>query len=170
MNALARRGIGGHTRPNGGATVDWITPKEIIAALGPFDFDPCSSDTQPWPTATRMLKRADNGLAQLWEGRTWCNPPYGNETGAWLSKLAAHGNGIALIFARTETAMFVDHVWHKATALLFLAGRLYFHLPNGDRASANAGGPSVLVAYGRRNLESLKNSGIAGALVTEWRA
>ena len=42
------------------ASDDWITPREIIAALGPFDLDPCASATQPWPTAEHMLTVKDN--------------------------------------------------------------------------------------------------------------
>jgi hypothetical protein len=33
--------IGKHERPNKGATDIWLTPLEIIDALGPFDLDPC---------------------------------------------------------------------------------------------------------------------------------
>ena len=36
-------------------------------------------------------------------------------------------DGIALIFARTETEGFVREVWGKADAVLFLHGRLNFH-------------------------------------------
>lgn len=107
----------------------------------------------------------DNGLAKPWTGRVWCNPPYGLEAARWLERLAKHGNGIALIFARTETAMFFDHVWDKADALLFLRGRLHFHHIDGTRAAANAGAPSVLVAYGQDNAKALRTCGIAGRVV-----
>ncbi len=40
------------------------------------------------------------------------NPPYGEQTERWLAKLAKHGNGIALVYARTETKMFFDSVWN----------------------------------------------------------
>ena len=99
-------GIGSHTKPNRGATDSWITPKAIIDALPPFDLDPCECIPQPWPCAARSYTITDHGLFQLWSGSVWLNPPYGPETGKWLGRLAAHGNGIALIFARTETDMF----------------------------------------------------------------
>jgi hypothetical protein len=95
----------------------------------------------------------------------WCNPPYGLEAANWLNKLAEHGNGIALIFARTETKMFFDHVWKKADALLFIEGRLYFHRVNGEKAKANSGAPSVLIAYGSHNVETLRNCGIKGKFI-----
>lgn len=85
--------------------------------------------------------------------------------GPWMRRMAAHGDGIALIFARTETALFFETVWRAATAVLFLEGRLFFHRPNGVRASANAGAPSCLVAYGRANATALEMCGIDGYLV-----
>jgi hypothetical protein len=88
---------------------EWLTPKYITDTLGPFDLDPCSpGDRRPWDTATYHLDESDNGLAAPWFGKVWCNPPYGRETFKWLSKLADHGNGIALVFARTETAGFLN--------------------------------------------------------------
>ena len=30
---------------------EWLTPPEIIQALGHFDLDPCSPIDRPWPTA-----------------------------------------------------------------------------------------------------------------------
>jgi len=87
-----------------------------------------------------------------------------------MAKLAEHGDGVALLFARTETAMFHKYVWPIADALLFLKGRLHFHRPDGTRAPGNAGGPSVLVAYGRENALALRDSGLDGAFVPLARA
>lgn len=161
---VSRSGIGGRHSARG-ATDTWLTPPEIINALGPFDLDPCAPIKRPWDTARQHFTIMDNGLAQDWHGRVWLNPPYGQETGKWLGRLAAHGDGIALIFARTETEMFVEHVWGSADAVLFIAGRLHFHHADGRRAAANAGGPSCLVAYGQNNVAALRRSGIHGALV-----
>ncbi len=143
---------------------EWLTPPAIIKALGEFDLDPCAphASRRPWDTAKSHYSVEDDGLAQPWHGRVWCNPPYGLEAARWLERLAAHGDGIALIFARTETAMFFDHVWDKADALLFIRGRLHFHHVDGSRAAANAGAPSVLVAYGQRNKQALHSCGLPG--------
>lgn len=145
---------------------EWLTPPHIIKALGSFDLDPCAphESRRPWDMANRHYSAEDDGLSQPWEGRVWCNPPYGLEAAKWLDRLANHGNGIALIFARTETAMFFEHVWGKADAVLFLRGRLHFHHVDGARAAANAGAPSVLVAYGEHNVQALRDSGIDGQL------
>lgn len=144
---------------------EWLTPRHVLAALGPFDLDPCAPQVRPWDTAARHYTVIDNGLVQPWEGRVWCNPPYGLEAAHWLARCAAHGNAVALIFARTETRMFFDYVWPRAHGLLFLEGRLYFHHVCGRRASANAGAPSVLVAYGSANAECLKSCTLAGRYV-----
>lgn len=92
------------------------------------------------------------------------NPPYGAETGKWLEKLAKHGNGIALIFARTETSYFFDWIWNEADALLFIKGRLAFYTVEGVK-SGTAGAPSVLIAYGGGNANMLEGSGIAGKFI-----
>ncbi len=143
----------------------WLTPPPILDALGPFDLDPCACpDPRPWDTAARHYGKAENGLARAWEGRVWLNPPYGGPTvvGPWMKRLAAHGTGTALIFARTETEVFHEAVWSAATAVLFLRGRLHFHHADGRRSAQNAGAPSVLVAYGEDDARRLKDSGLGG--------
>lgn len=144
---------------------EWLTPPEIIEALGPFDLDPCTPVDRPWEMASAHYTILDDGLKQRWHGRVWCNPPYGQETGKWLARCADHGNAIALIFARTETVMFFEHVWNKADAVLFIKGRLHFHHVTGERARANGGAPSVLIAYGRSNADMLHSCGIEGAFI-----
>ena len=162
-------GIGSHQSARMGKD-EWLTPPEIIEALGSFDLDPCAPRIRPWDTAARHFTILDDGLAQPWSGRVWLNPPYGRETGRWLARLADHGNGIALIFARTETDMFFREGWKKARAMLFLRGRLHFHHVNGSRAPANSGAPSVLIAYGDANAIALEHAGLAGAFLENWRA
>lgn len=160
-------GMGGHHAPTRGAKDEWLTPPPIIEALGPFDLDPCAPVVRPWPTAARHLTIEDDGLTADWpaDAFVWCNPPYGPATWAWLDRMAEHpGGGIALIFARTETAGFFRSVWRQpaVTALLFIQGRLHFHHVNGKRAAANSGAPSVLVAFGaeaRRRLVAFREAG-----------
>lgn len=134
---------------------EWLTPPAVLQPLGLFDLDPCAPVVRPWDTAAKHYTVLDDGLAQSWAGRVWLNPPYGRETGTWLARLAKHGNGIALIFARTETAIFFDHVWPLAHALFFFRGRLVFHHVTGEAADNNGGAPSVLIAYGQRNADVL---------------
>lgn len=140
----------------------WLTPKYIIDALGKFDLDPCCPEYMPWKTADIYYTKADDGLLQDWFGRVWLNPPYSREAVKWLARLSDHGRGTALIFARTETKWFVDYIWKKASALLFIHGRITFCDITGTPANANSGAPSVLVAYGEEDAEILRKCGIEG--------
>jgi hypothetical protein len=153
--------------PNGGGFTQetWLTPPHILAALGPFDLDPCAAPSpRPWPTAARHIELPEDGFAAEWSGRVWMNPPYGSEMARWLAKLADHGDGIALVFARTETAMFHRHVWPRASAVLFLKGRLQFCSAKGKPAG-NAGAPSCLIAYGEANANALRTCGLDGHVI-----
>lgn len=152
---MQRRAMGSHQSSRAQSTT-WLTPPHIIKALGDFDLDPCAAPD--WSTARHHVLLPEDGLTRRWEGRVWLNPPYGNEVWLWLARLAEHGHGTALIFARTETSGFVRQVWRKATAVGFLYGRLHFHHPNGTRALANAGAPSCLVAYGEFDAQALENA------------
>ncbi|WP_440030114.1 DNA N-6-adenine-methyltransferase [Chromobacterium amazonense] len=139
---------------------EWLTPPEILRPLGPFDLDPCAPILRPWPTAAKHFTVLDDGLAQPWAGRVWLNPPFGREAVKWLRRMAEHGNGIALIPARTETNMFFESVWGSADAVLFLKGRPHFHYVDGQRAAFNSGAPICLVAYGHSNAETLAATGL----------
>jgi hypothetical protein len=119
----------------------------------------------PWRTATTtyFLPEQD-GLVDPWFGRVWCNPPYGSRTeGPWLKRMAEHGNGLLLIYARTETIAWQRDVFPYADATLFLSGRVRFCSPSGERGDSGTA-PSVLLAYGQNNVDALRNAGIAGAL------
>lgn len=148
---------------------EWLTPPRILEALGDFDLDPCAPIERPWDMAREHYTITDDGLLKPWFGRVWLNPPYGRHAAAWLERLAEHGRGTALIFARTETEMFAEQVWSCATSILFLKGRLHFYHADGTRARANSGAPSVLIAYGRKDAEILAQSGLTGYLVEHWR-
>jgi hypothetical protein len=150
-------------------TDTWLTPRWLLGALGPFDLDPCAApEPRPWPTAARHVSRPGDGLSVRWAGRVWLNPPYSN-IGTWMGRLAAHGQGTALVFARTETVWFTSHVWRRANALLFLERRLSFCLSDGRESTENAGAPSVLIAYGLDDKERLRSCGIPGAFIPGWQ-
>lgn len=146
-------------------TTRWLTPPHIVEALGVFDLDPCGAPGHKLAKRTYLLENGDDGLRDPWFGRVWLNPPYSREAEMWLERLAEHGRGTALIFARTETRSFFRNVWDRATAVLFLEGRLSFLRPDGTPATANAGAPSVLVAYGDQDARALRESTIAGRYI-----
>lgn len=161
--------LSGHQSAKMGSDT-WLTPPSILNPLGEFDLDPCCPPNMPWRTAAKMLTEAEDGLATPWAGRVWLNPPFGQQAALWLAKMAQHGNGIALIPARTETAMFYESVWPHADSVCFLKGRPHFHYPDGIRASFNSGAPIALVAYGRDNTQALRRSSLGIVLIVPTSA
>jgi hypothetical protein len=134
--------------------------------LGPFDLDPCASWPRPWGCA--VVNYTHSGLTDPWFGVVWLNPPFDRyKVGKWIAKLAEHGNGIALLHARTEAAWFLP-VWMYAWRIMFLADRLYFHYPDGRRAEANSGAPACLVAFGDEARDRIGRSNLKGAIVDGW--
>lgn len=141
--------------------VEWLTPPNLVTRLGIFDLDPCSPINAPFLHAKNNFTTIDDGLKMEWYGRVYLNPPYGRGMEKWLEKLKIHGNGIALIFARTETKCFFEHIWNDADGILFVKGRIRFYHISGIQAGT-PGAPSVFIAYGKENALALKNSGIEG--------
>lgn len=160
-----------HDRRTQETTNVWLTPPEIIRDLGPFDLDPCAApQPRPWPTAARHIALPEDGLYAAWDGLVWCNPPYGDETGDWLERLASHAEGgVAFVFARTETTYFFDHAWARGAGFFFLKGRVGFRRPDGSRAG-RAAAPSVLIAYGDEGLRRLARTKIGGHLMVNAAA
>lgn len=143
----------------------WLTPPALITSLGEFDIDPCCPNNLPWKTAKDFysLENGQDGLKLPWIGRVWLNPPYSNWV-PFLEKLKNHNDGISLIFARTETKGFFDHVWEDADSILFLKRRVKFvkaDLSSGGSSTA----PSILIAYGKNNTKALENCKLEGKLI-----
>jgi hypothetical protein len=140
---------GGWTHERPARTVEWYTPPWLFEALGiAFDLDPAAPPGGvPWVPAAHHYSEVDDGLAQPWFGRVWCNPPYGRGIERWLDRLRDHGDGIALVFARSDTAWFQSAV-AEATAACFIAGRLTFYHPDGSPGPSAAASASMLIAYG----------------------
>jgi hypothetical protein len=92
------------------------------------------------------------------------NPPYGPYTGQWLKRLAAHGNGIALVFARTDVSWFHQNAV-LADAMLFKAGRISFCQSNGKPGPSAPGAASLFLAYGDLAVERLAATSIPGLFI-----
>ena len=105
----------------------------------------------------------------------WLNPPHATRP-QWLARLADHGDGgIALTPARPDARWFANHVWAKATALVFVYGRLRAPAPTGmtgGRSSATTA--TALIAYGdacaARLRHVVEHGVIDGAVVSGWDA
>ena len=148
-----------------GKSQNHITPRHFIERLGPFDLDPCAAMPRPWNCASWSITPPMDGLLAPWGGFIWLNPPFDRYVvGKWISKLASHNNGIALLHARTEAEWFLP-VWQSARSILFLADRIKFCRPDGTEQPANSGAPAVLAAFGELAHQRLLDSRLAGFLV-----
>jgi phage N-6-adenine-methyltransferase len=92
----------------------WPTPQWLVDQLaeefapGGFDLDPAATAANA--KAPRFYTAVDDGLAQPWTGRVFCNPPYGKtSTPRWLAKARAEvdaghaGLVVCLVPARVGT-------------------------------------------------------------------
>lgn len=134
----------------------WLTPLSLVQSLGQFDLDPCGYPGHQ--TAKKLICLPDDGLKSDWVGRVWLNPPYGREAKDWLAKLKAHGNGIGLVFARLETKSIQPFL---SQGFFQIEGRITF-ISNRDGFKGNAGAPSILIPFGRKNVGAILSSDIPG--------
>lgn len=137
-----------------------LTPLSLIEKLGKFDYDPCG--IQHHKTAKHIISLPTDGLAEIWEGRVWMNPPYSNPK-PFMQKLAEHGNGIALVLNSTDTVWFQDYGLKRADAIYMLKGRPKFMRLDMSKVSIMRG--VVLFAYGKDNAQKLKECGLGGYYV-----
>lgn len=149
-------------------SVEWYTPPWIFEELDvSFDLDPASPHDMdlPWIPAKKRYTVFDNGLAKPWHGRVWMNPPYGEETEFWMRRMAAHGNGIALVFSRTDTEWFHEAI-ATADAALFIKGRIDF-VPGHENAhkKSRCGAASALLAWGEACAKALGRLAHRGSIV-----
>lgn len=128
---------------------EWSTPQDFYDTLNKefnFTLDPCC--TKENAKCRKFYTKADNGLSKDWVGETvFCNPPYGREIGKWVEKcfnenLKPNTTIVMLIPARTDTKYFHDFIYHKATEIRFMKGRLKF----GDSKNS-APFPSMVVIF-----------------------
>lgn len=135
---------------------DWLTPPEIFEALGmKFDLDPCGH-TESYVPATTSFYKTTNGLASTWTGSVFMNPPYGKETAVWIERFTEHSNGIALVFARTDTQWF-QKFCGDVDRICFISGRVKFLTPERKQVGT-PGSPSMLLAYGYESVRAISKS------------
>lgn len=95
-----------------------------------FTLDACARPENA--KCARYFTPEQDGLSQMWSGRVWCNPPYGNKIPLWLQKasdeiLANAELIVMLIPARTDTRWFHKYVYNKpGIEIRFIKGRLKF--------------------------------------------
>lgn len=142
-------------------SVEWYTPPEIFEGLGlQFDLDPCSPGAgKSFVPALRHYTVEDDGLASPWAGTVFMNPPYGKYTATWMEKFTAHGDGIALVFSRTDVKWFQEHA-EQFDVVCFVAGRIRFYQGGIDKQGGTPGAGSMLIAIGDKSRRALLGSGL----------
>jgi len=160
---------------NEGDKDEWFTPPHIIEPLQPFDLDVCSNKLRRFVTADKYFTFPEqDGLKEKWFGHVWMNPPYKRGIiELWMELMANHNDGIALIFARTDTQWFQKFVFQRANSIYFIKGRLKFYETIisekcivTQQAKNCAMAPSVLVGYGNMALKKLKKyNAVDGKLI-----
>lgn len=130
---------------------EWRTPDDLFQQLDAefhFTLDPCSTDENA--KCERHFTKQDDGLSQNWGGHTvFCNPPYGRDLAAWVEKCHRESRNpetvvVMLIPARTDTKYFHRFIYHDATEIRFIEGRLHF---SGSKKAAPF--PSMIVVFKR---------------------
>ena len=125
-------------------TVEWQTPQDLFERLDAkyhFDLDVCASEFNA--RCDRFYTKADDGLAQPWIGRCWCNPPYGREIAKWVKKAVESKTLVVMLLpARTDTRWFHDYCLPYGK-IEFIKGRLRF-----GGAKENAPFASMIVVFG----------------------
>jgi phage N-6-adenine-methyltransferase len=114
-----------------GGTDDWPTRPEVFDPLhNEFNFtlDVCA--TAENAKCPQFYTPAEDGLAQPWTGRVWCNPPYGRGVEKWIQKgyeAVQSGEAELVVFlipSRTDASWW--HQWCILGEIRFFKGRLHF--------------------------------------------
>ena len=148
-----------HEAPTGKSD-EWFTPPSIFTSIGlTFDLDPCSPGAdRSYVPARHHYTIHDDGLTSSWFGTVFVNPPY-SDVKTWMLKLADHGDGIGLVFNRTDTVWF-QAALAKATLVCFMARRIPFIEGRTGKVKGNPGTGSALFAYGETAAQALLQSGL----------
>lgn len=146
-------------------SVEWYTPQFVFDALGlEFDLDPCSPGAgKSFVPAAKHYTIEDDGLASEWSGTVWVNPPYGAQTPKWMRKFRDHGDGLALVAARTDVKWFHDY-GADADAICFVNGRIKFYQGNLTTQPGSPGTGSMILAYGQKAVDALMQSGLGAVM------
>jgi len=160
-------GIFTGSKPENKKSVEWYTPKWIFDNLGvEFDLDPASPyDHETAVPADTKLTKFDDGLACIWYGTVWLNPPYGRDTHKWIQKMADHGTGIALVFSRTDSK-WCQLAMRSCTAMLFMSGRIQFEPGHENKhKKSRCGAGTVMFAFGEYCSIALENLSDRGTYI-----
>jgi DNA N-6-adenine-methyltransferase (Dam) len=161
----AHRTVVNSTAPPAERNDRWLTPLDVVQALGEFDLDPCGAPDHPTAERVYVLENGDDGLRDPWFGRVWLNPPYGRGMRQWVELLVSHGQGTALVPVAAGTKLWQEVVFPEATAIHFYRHRIKFLRRDGRHDDMVSPQASAIVAFGREDADRLVASGLPGVVL-----
>lgn len=133
-------------------TDEWATPpaflRPLARAVGGFSLDAAAgAEESPIAPETFSLENGEDGLAESWHGKVWCNPPY-SEKDDWTEKAWKESTRdeveFVLLLLSVDTSSDRFHTYVPRADYVYLHGeRLSF----GD-ATDDAPFQSVLYVFG----------------------
>ena len=141
-------------RPEAHARQAMLTPAYVLepirVLLGGIALDPCTDADNP-TNAERFYALPTDGCVESWDARNvFCNPPYGEARGRWVSRCVSEGllrPVVLLIPAHTETRVF-QQAMTAADSVLFVQGRLRFGVLRENRRQEAASHGSAIIGFG----------------------
>jgi hypothetical protein len=139
-----------------GETDEWYTPQHIFDALGErFDLD-VAAPIEGGPHVPADDWISSDSLSKPWRGFVWMNPPFGGRNALlpWVQRLLDHsGGGLGLVPDRTSAPWFAP-IALRSDAILFTAGKIKFHRPDGSLGKSPGNGTAIF-AVGNRAVAAL---------------
>lgn len=134
---------------------EWYTPDKYIQSarkvMGLINIDPATSlQANKIVQAEVIYTAEDSGLQYDWHGRVWLNPPYGNLTEAFVTKLVTQyqtgitTEAILLVNSHATDTKWFQPLWDYL--LCFTDHRINFYAPGGSGVGSTHG--SVFVYFG----------------------
>jgi phage N-6-adenine-methyltransferase len=132
----------------------WRTPPNVFNHFNKmFNFNLDAAASESNALCPNYYTKEDDALSQSWKekgSKVWVNPPYGREIKDWIKKCEEESkNGClvaALIFARTDTRWWHEHIMGKAILVYLIKGRIKFLTSKGEKTNS-APAPSCLVVW-----------------------
>jgi phage N-6-adenine-methyltransferase len=129
----------------------WNTPKDLFDWLNLFfSFEIDAAANFHNALLDNFWCEGNSAFDHDWNDKIiFCNPPYGRAQVDWIKRAAEAKGGsvVMLIPVRADTAVWHDVIYPKASAILFVRGRLKFTL--GDVKNDPAFFASAVVVFGK---------------------
>jgi phage N-6-adenine-methyltransferase len=134
--------------------MSWRTPPKVFHHFNKlFNFNLDAAASPHNALCSTYYTKEDSALEKTWKedgSRVWVNPPYGRKIADWIKKCKEESEKgcivAALIFSRTDTRWWHDHIMGSATMVYLIKGRIKFLTGNGKETNS-APAPSCLVVW-----------------------